>query len=359
VNQSYTIQAVRNDNPMNGVSTHDIVFIQKHILNIQTLNTIGKLVAADVNKSGTITAADLVELRKLILGKITTFNNNTSWRMIVNNGATTLAQVTEVRTINPLKDDMLNEDFIGVKIGDVNSSAKANSSFVSTEGRSGQVLNLNVAEQSVVAGQNYSVAFTAANFEAISGYQFTLNFDANALSFAGIEAGKLDVTEDNFGLTMLDKGMITTSWNQTEGVKAEANEVLFTLNFAAKSNGTISNMLRASSDYTTAEAYNGAGQVMNLNLNFTGVNKSYELFQNVPNPFVKSTVVGFNLPESMRGKITVYDVTGKVLKVVEQTFNKGNNQVSFTRSELATTGVLYYTLETADYTATKKMIILD
>ncbi|MEO7174391.1 MAG: T9SS type A sorting domain-containing protein, partial [Saprospiraceae bacterium] len=99
--------------------------------------------------------------------------------------------------------------------------------------------------------------------------------------------------------------------------------------------------------------------VMNLNLNFTGVNNGYELYQNVPNPFVKSTVVGFNLPSSMRGKLTVYDVTGKVLKVVEQTFNKGNNQVTLTRSELAASGILYYTLETADYTATKKMIILE
>jgi hypothetical protein len=40
-------------------------------------------------------------------------------------------------------------------------------------------------------------------------------------------------------------------------------------------------------------------------------------------------------------------------------FAKGYNQITLNSSELPAVGVLYYTLETADFTATKKMIIIE
>ena len=57
--------------------------------------------------------------------------------------------------------------------------------------------------------------------------------------------------------------------------------------------------------------------------------------------------------------ISIYDVSGKMLKVIEGDFAKGYNQVSVTRSELAGSGVLYYQLDTDNDSATMKMIIVD
>ncbi|MEL6867797.1 MAG: T9SS type A sorting domain-containing protein, partial [Bacteroidota bacterium] len=57
--------------------------------------------------------------------------------------------------------------------------------------------------------------------------------------------------------------------------------------------------------------------------------------------------------------LTVYDVAGRVLKQYEGDYAKGYNEISINRSELSGVGIMYYTLESADYSATKKMIILE
>ena len=65
------------------------------------------------------------------------------------------------------------------------------------------------------------------------------------------------------------------------------------------------------------------------------------------------------MPEASKATLSVYDVTGKVLKIVEGEYNQGYNEVKLKSSDLNTTGVLYYQLDTKAYTATKKMIVIE
>ena len=84
-----------------------------------------------------------------------------------------------------------------------------------------------------------------------------------------------------------------------------------------------------------------------------------ELFQNEPNPFRGQTVVGFNLVEAAAATISVYDVTGMVIVKRDVDGVRGYNTVNFTADQLGASGVLYYTLDSGDFTATKKMIIIE
>ncbi|MEP7269165.1 MAG: hypothetical protein ABI844_16210, partial [Saprospiraceae bacterium] len=59
MSQDYTVTPKRDDDPMNGVSTLDLVLIQKHILGVQSLNTPYKIIAADVDHNNDVTAIDL------------------------------------------------------------------------------------------------------------------------------------------------------------------------------------------------------------------------------------------------------------------------------------------------------------
>jgi hypothetical protein len=61
----------------------------------------------------------------------------------------------------------------------------------------------------------------------------------------------------------------------------------------------------------------------------------------------------------MKGTLTVRDVKGALVYKVEGNYAKGNNQFTLKKSQLGASGVLYYTLETTDFTATKKMVILE
>ena len=71
---------------------------------------------------------------------------------------------------------------------------------------------------------------------------------------------------------------------------------------------------------------------------------------------MNKTFVGFHLPEAATATLTVYDETGRVVFTQKGDFAKGYNAISLDRALLNTTGVLYYTLETATDAATKKMI---
>ena len=82
----------------------------------------------------------------------------------------------------------------------------------------------------------------------------------------------------------------------------------------------------------------------------------FELYQNQPNPFANRTSIGFFLPEATEATLTVFDESGRVVYRQSGTFSKGENLISLERALINTTGVLYYKLETATDSATRKMI---
>jgi hypothetical protein len=181
-----------------------------------------------------------------------------------------------------------------------------------------------------------------------------------------VKAGALRVNDSNFGLSRLEEGIITTSWNDIQAISHGADDVLFSLTFKANQAAQLSDVLSINSSYTKAEAYTDVNTpVMGVNLNFQNANSGvaasgFELFQNKPNPFNANTTIGFNLPEEGNATITIYDMTGKVIRVIDNNFARGYNEVQVNSTELGTTpGVLYYELKTTYATATKKMVLLN
>ena len=79
------IAPFKNNDPMNGISTADVVAIQRHLLGKDEFISGYQMIAADVNNNENVTAADISALRQLILGKFmdfTQWNDQTSWRFI-------------------------------------------------------------------------------------------------------------------------------------------------------------------------------------------------------------------------------------------------------------------------------------
>lgn len=74
------IKPRKDDEPLYGISTWDIIQIQKHILGIEFLKNPYALIAADVDNNKRVSAADISALRRMILGLEDHFQGNTSWR---------------------------------------------------------------------------------------------------------------------------------------------------------------------------------------------------------------------------------------------------------------------------------------
>ena len=81
-----------------------------------------------------------------------------------------------------------------------------------------------------------------------------------------------------------------------------------------------------------------------------------ELYQNIPNPFISETRIGFWLPEAGRAELMIRDVAGRVLRVIEGDYEQGYNEVRLDRQNLPA-GTLYYTLTADDDQQTKVMLL--
>lgn len=353
---NYEIAGKKNDDYLNGVSTLDLVLIQRHILNQAKLQGPYNVIAADINKDEKVTAADLIELRKLILGIYTTLPSNNSWRFINSGQTFTDANypwpLQEKRFITNLDNSMINQNFVGVKVGDVNGSATGNAKDASTESRSAVQL---IAEDKAVVANEIHTAVFSAEIDKVYGLQFTLTL--NNADLVDVYVGDQKLADSN--IAKLADNKYTVSWNDIKAVNG--NDIL-SISVASKTNANLSDIIEMNSTLTNAEVYSGDDLNTNkLSLRFAGKETSSEfaLYQNEPNPFNDKTIITFNLPESGNATLKVFDVTGKVIYTNKGSFGKGINTFTLTKNDIPNQGVMIYQLESGAYTATKKMIGLE
>ncbi|MBN8680193.1 MAG: hypothetical protein J0M29_18355 [Chitinophagales bacterium] len=356
---TFTIAPEKTDNPLNGVTTYDLVLISQHILGLQLLDSPYKMIAADANKSGSITTFDILELRKLILGIYTELPNNDSWRFVDNSFVFPNPQnpfespFPESISVANAFSNMMQEHFMGVKVGDVNNSAIANATAMAEDRVQGTAI-FDLSDRAVVAGELVEVSFKSAR--DLAGFQFTLLH--NGLSLENVVEAP-GVTAQNFGRFA---GKTTVSVDGAQG---------FTLRFRAEKDGKLSDLLQISGEITRAEAYSSDAALakasrLNVALRFDGktvAGLNFELYQNQPNPFVNKTMIGFYLPartdggaDATEATLSVMDESGRLVYRQKGTFPHGHNTIMLDRALLNTSGVLYYKLETEAGSATRKMI---
>jgi len=292
-----------------------------------------------------VSAVDLVELRKLILGIYSELPNNQSWRFIdakQSLSAVSPWPINEEVNISSLTADMMDEDFVASKVGDVNGSAISNATDVSTETRSAKHLEF-ITER---VG-NSIVVKAGSNFNEVYGYQYTMKV---AGQLTEVYQGSLDLTAANFGV--LDNGEVTTSFSSETSISLSEGDVLFTLEGVES--------IELVDGYTRAEAYTGTTMEIGT-VEFRDGKHSliYELGQNKPNPFSDVTNISFTLGKAGTATITVFDVTGKVIKTVKGEYERGMHRIQLAKKDLGSAGVLYYQLESGDFVTNKKMILID
>ena len=351
----YSVVPSLDANPLAGVTTFDIVLLTKHILGIQALDSPYKFIAADANNSGSITTLDVVDIRKLILGINTNFTNNTSWRFVdaefvFDDPSNPFANgFPELVNYNNL-DANAAANFIAVKIADLNGSFDPHS-LQNAQGRNlNESMKIEAKNKSVKAGEAISLELNTS--ASAQGFQFTLDFNPDALSFKGISNRYL--SDSNLGLNRNQEGIITFSWNDSRLIEF-MDEELISIEFYALKDVQLSEVININSRLTKAEAYDASDAIMAVELDFTETEKGLgtDLYQNTPNPFKGQTTIGFTLASQEEVKLTLRDVHGKVIKLIESKYEKGYNSVEI--NEIPK-GVFYYTLEVEGFSKTMKMI---
>jgi len=121
---------------------------------------------------------------------------------------------------------------------------------------------------------------------------------------------------------------------------------------AGSSTGTGSNL-----DFVTIK-YNSSGNKIISDEEQDAVPASVTLFQNYPNPFSNSTVIDYFLPELTNVTIIISDITGRVLKEIQnENMTSGKHSIEVSGEDLEP-GYYFYTMRTNAFTETKRMIFM-
>jgi hypothetical protein len=362
--EDVTIAASRNDNPRNGVSTLDVVKIQKHLLMIDTLESPYRIIAADANSSNSVTAIDLIELRKLILGIYDELPNSPSWKFIdakydfpdpfnpfdwVN-----MFPVDNPYTIIiPHATNLSGQDFIGVKVGDVNNTIRGNLQSVVVR-NDPPVVELTTPEQVFVADAMIEIPIISTSNQALQGIQFTL--DATGLEFVGVKSNACTIDDDAY---FMIKDRITLSWYALEDVVVNEGDVLFTIMARATKPGSLMQSLDLNSTITEAELYDRQDVLYRPVLKITTSEQlGIQLLPAVPNPFAGVTLMPFYLQASAEVIMTVSSVDGKVLISETMQGVAGRNEFLVRADQIAASGILVISLQAGDEVQYQKVMLI-
>lgn len=364
IENDYQVQVERDKDDMEGVNTLDLVHIQRHILGIASLNSPYKLIAADINSTESITAADLVELRKMILGLNESFPDNESWRFVSMDD-----EMSDMENPWPFSEDLIvgnapidnvQADFVGVKIGDVDNSVESVIGNSVISNRNQLALGIVTQDQKVHRDDEVLVDFVSHTDQPLSALQMTIEWDPTAMNFVDIVPVGLYIQEEFINKTRIAEGIISIAWTSVEGQQITQSLPMFQLVFEGNRSFGLSDHLKISSSLTEAIAFDTNDQEYDVELRFVeGEKDGLMLLQNRPNPFVDETIVEFVLPEDMDVTFKVFNGAGSLIYRSTQLYNAGPNTFKLNEQLKEHKGILFLKMETAEFSDVKRMIRIE
>jgi hypothetical protein len=363
--RSYDICPTKDVNPRNGVTVIDLIKIQRHILGIERLDSPYKMIAADANRSGGISGADLVAIQRVILGFSDKFDGRPSWRFMDSDYefADPLNPFSdplpEMYTISQL-DQAVEKRFIGVKIGDVDHSARLKSSLIESSSRNTSKVELYVSDVWVNQGEIAELLVYAKHDLQVQGIQGAINIVPDKAQLVSISSRNLPgFNKDLVNDWKIMDGELSFLWFDGKGIKLAENAPLFRIKMHAKESGYVSDLFGGSNE-SLESIIMVDGKPMSWMIRFEKepAHDLVKLLQNKPNPFDNETVLSFYLKYPTQVSISVMDMAGRVVYQRSGQFDAGTTDISIHKNILGGSGVYMYRLDAPGFSETKRMVLV-
>lgn len=348
LDKSFSVQPQSNADPLNGLSTLDIVLTQRHLLDLVPFTSPYQFIAADVNDSGSLTASDLVVMRRMILGIINEFPKNLpSWLFVpekegFSHPDNPFSYITEWET-DRLNEDRNDVNFVGIKVGDVNFSYKSLKDDEITS-RSSITPQFRLSIEPV-EGQN-DLVVRANRDLLIDGWQMFLDVP-------GLKSAQIHSTLDTKGHIDLytDKDILHSIkyYDETKMYKKEAVMARFSLE------GEVSLQTIKTRVFRKSELYS-QGEIQPLNLKVQeNIHADIRLKSNPVSDFLRIEING-DKPSDY--DYHIYSSEGYLLqsgKILAQHFQE---ELTIELSQSCLPGICYIQLQNEDTTQILKFIVI-
>jgi len=356
----------KNTNPRNGLNTIALFVGQRFILGLPTPQVTSpfQVFAGDASCDLIFSTFDLLTIQKLLVEIDDEFDRCESWAFTPQTNSNNLVLNTNyyigqgqeipdsVGLINQTNDVTVN--FIGVKKGDILDQADPNS-FINNliTGRATHTLPLQIT--SVEKGEFVEFTLRPTRAASLATYQLALHYDETQLQFVE-SATALTTPLAN----AKEDGTLLLSWFSPsgQGVKAEVGTAYITLRFRKKSQMYhSSSLIQLLPERLLPVGFTEELKKWDFALENTATlpPTTYHLYQNQPNPFQEATTIRFELPRAMSAELLITNSLGQVVKRYQGQFESGMNDIVIPKGAL-TPGWYAYTLQTADFRSTRRMV---
>ncbi len=347
------------EDPTCGVSTFDLVLISKHILGVAPFEEKWKEFAADVNGNGSVTTFDIIQIRKLILGRITEFPNTPSVRYVPCDfdWDSYPGTLPEEGCVTP--NNGCDVCFDAIKMGDVNN----NCSGLFSEDKPDEILYLEITDKGINSAGKYETGYRPVDFNSIVGFQLAIEEAPTKLVANTWLKEDLLVTKDNFYYA---DGVTRISWTDDfgSGKTLTNNKEIFGLDFTPLvSSGIGTNDFQLRNDILPARAYDYNGKVYEIRLlDNQGTPKSLNSSQSVKEALsIKAFTSGEILNLSIQSKksqvmnLNVFNLQGQKIFNQKGSLSKGINTFKLETSRWSS-GVYFINVQTEQEQITHKWI---
>ena len=357
--EAYEIRAAREDDYLNGVSTLDLILIQRHILGLSPLDSPYKVIAADVDFSGNVSAVDLVHLRRLILGQTTDLPAGQPWAFV--DAAQEFDDETfpfpwsEKLFVEEMLQNLTDMDFIGVKLGDVNGNVQLQSSLL---GITRSIAAIEVAEVSRSRNQ-VVIGLTPDAAANVAGLQIAMGIKEGA-EVLSVTSDQINIVDDQYTVV---NGELRISWNELSARSLTEGAMLYVTLSLDNAHADIDDLVELTGTVVDNEIYTekaGALETSEVYLSFADQSdvQAFVVEQNAPNPFNGETQIRFYQPQNGDIEFTVVDLSGRQLMHTNKTYAKGWHTLSVQADDLPGAGIYIYEMSNGQEVVRQKMITI-
>lgn len=308
-----------NGDWLDGVTTQDILYIQKHILGIDQFNKPQQWIAADVDRDGRVSTRDLLWIRKLILGMENEVPGNTAWRFIredyrFKNPLNPLEDNPEECFASPSiqKDQAVN--FLSIKTGDVSGTSGYRERVA--EGRLRHT-EFRAEDHILSEGMKNHSDFMVNDDLTLEGYQFSLTFDPNLASIERL----VDYSSNAQGVDMdpsmyhIKGNTLVVSYTSSFPTRLIKDQKILRIVWSAKQNSSLKELLR-DTDYRSNEIYTTNSMAAPLYLRLMNgliAEPDIKNWKIAPNPFRDRLCIQFESNTGMDCRLEIRDMAGRVV----------------------------------------------
>ena len=319
-NYSYTLSPEKNSNDClnesNGnaqdcLTTLDLFMIQSHIVGNNNFTSPFDIIAADANQSSSISTFDILYIQQIVLAEVDAFPLSNLWKFINSDFIFPDPEYPfdfdDYRLISS-NIDLINQDFIGVKIGDVSGSWESNQG-----GRESQkeVLLFNYNQ---IDKNTKSIPVYSDNFNDIISCQFTIDFNYEDISIIDIRSNYNINWNDDYLLN----GYLPVLFFDENGSSTSINNdtPIFIIDVEVNK----STSLGLSSNITTEEAVNENYEFLSLDIKENMILDNELIIY--PNPFTDFTTIEFINPNGDEFVLKLFSIDGKLINTLISKKNK-------------------------------------